>query len=181
MILDAKIDASSLMSALARLKNIPLAKVVRNAARDFAQAAIKATPVAQKSKSEFYKYFVNGQPRFLHESQVVNRKSKKGLKKVRIYKGWSKASWLGVFRALGMSLKIAAQRLPGKVEHLSYAIARGNNTNASTTIEDYIHFDSFGRSTDTRTAEVARAGFALAAKRMTKEVNRMLVKQWGNS
>lgn len=175
------ISPDSIMQALARLKGIPVAKVVRNASRDFAQAAFKATPVAKKSKSEFYKYKgKDNQLHFLHESMLVGRKRKTGLKKVRIYKGWSRASWLGVFRALGMSIKAQTSRLPNKVEHISNAIARGSIESASTTITDYIHFDNFGRENDTRTGDIARAGFELAARRITNETSNMLKKQWSN-
>lgn len=173
-------DPKRLMEAMARLKDIPVSKVVRNASRDFAQAAQKETPIANKSKSEFYKYIKDGEPHFLHESQVASRKRKAGLRKVRIYKGWSRASWLGVFRALGVSLKVSVQRLPSKVEHMSSAVARGDSTTSSTTITDYIHFDRFGKTNDTRTDEIGRKGFELAAKRMSKEVSRMMQKQWSN-
>ena len=44
---------------------------------------------------------------------------------------------------------------------------------------DYIHFDKFGRVQDTRTDAVAKAGFELAAKRITKAVNEELSRQWG--
>lgn len=181
MILDAKIHAEGLMQALASLKNVPLAKVVRNASRDFAQEAFKNTPTAQISKSEYYYYHDrNGQIHFLHESQVGKRKKGSKLRKVRIHKGWSKASWIGVFRALGISMQSRKASLPEKVEHISYAIQKvASDTSASTTITDYIHFDNFGKSTDTKTTEIARKGFELAAKRMTKAVNDTLMKQWG--
>jgi len=173
------IDPKAIVEALARLKGIPVAKVVRNASRDFAQASLKATPTAQKSKSEFYKYKgKDNQWHYLHESMLVGRKRKKGLIKQRIYKGWSRASWLGVFRALGMSMRMQTSRLPNAVEHISNAIARGTQTSATTTITDYIHFDNFGKGNDTRTEAIARAGFELAAKRMTSETSKMLARQW---
>ncbi len=170
------------MQALASLKDVPLSKVVRNASRDFAQEALKNTPTAKVSKSEYYYYHDrNGQIHFLHESQV-HGKRKKGSKlhKVRVHKGWSKASWIGVFRALGMSMPNRKSSLPEKVEHISHAIQKvASDTSASTTITDYIHFDRFGKQTDTRTSEIARKGFELAAKRMVKAVNDTLMKQWG--
>ena len=182
MLISAKLDATNIVEALARLKGIPIQKVVRNASRDFAQNALKETPVAKVSKSEYYKYTDRlGRLRFLHESQL-HGKRKKGskLKKVRVYKGWSRASWLGIFRALNVSLRLSTNRLPAKVEHISNAISTGTDSTAKTVMTDYIHFDSFGKNQDTRTQQIARAGFALAAKRMTSEVNKMLIKQWGN-
>lgn len=179
--LSCKLDPKSLMEALARLKGISVSKVVRNASRDFAQAALKATPVAVKSKSEYYYYYdKQGQRKYLHESQLAGRKRLTGLRKVRIAKGWSKSSWLGIFRALGMSMKDRPNRLPQKVEHISYAVSRGNDTQSTTTMTDYIHFDRFGQGQDQHTDSIASAGFKLAAQRMTKEVNRMMIKQWSN-
>lgn len=182
MLISTHIDASNLINALASLKNVPVAKVVRNASRDFAQEAYKQTPLAKISKSEYYYYHdKNGQIHFLHESQVGKRKKHSKLHKVRIHRGWSKFSWTGVFRALGMSIQARKSSLPEKVEHLSHAVQKvASDTSASTTITDYIRFDQFGKGTDTRTSEIARKGFELAAKRMTKAVNDTLMKQWGN-
>lgn len=180
MIISANLDATNIINALARLKGISVSKVVRNASRDFAQASMKETPVAKISKSEFYKFTDRlGRLRFLHESQL-HGKRKKGskLKKVRIYRFWSKASWLGIFRALGVSLRLSTNRLPSKVERISNAITSGSDSTAKTIMTDYIHFDAFGNKQDTRTQQIARAGFALAAKRISSEVNKMLIRQW---
>jgi len=169
------------MQSLANLKNVPLAKVVRNASRDFASEAYRNTPIAKVSRSEYYYYHdKGGQIHFLHESQVGKRKKGSKLHKVRIHRGWSRASWIGVFRALGMSMPARKASLPEKVEHISHAVQKvASDTSASTTITDYIRFDRFGKDNDTRTAEIARKGFELAAKRMTKAVNDSLMKQWG--
>ena len=179
MILSTKIDASSMVEALARLKGISVQKVVRNASRDFAQAALKATPTAKISKSQYYIWWDRkGNKHFLHENQVGKRKRGSKLRKVRIHKGWSKASWLGVFRALGISMRMSTSRLPNAVEHISNAIASGTPEKAKTVITDYIKFNNFGKGDDRHTAEIARAGFTLAAKRIATETNKMLVKQW---
>jgi hypothetical protein len=176
------IDASSMMAALARLKNIPIAKVVRNAGRDFARAAYKSTPVARVSKSEYYKYkdARTGEWKYLHQSQLQGRgrKSTKGLKKVRIYKGWSKASWLGVFKALGMPMS-PSTRLPGAVQGMSHAASMATDYYAEMTIDDAIHFDRFGRNMSSATVDaVARAGYEAAARNITKELDKMLKKNW---
>ena len=181
MLFSANIEISGIMEALARLKDIPVAKVVRNASRDFAQAAWQHTPLAKVSRSEFYYYWKDGEKKFLHESQIGKRKRGSKLRKVRIHKGWSKASWIGIFRALGMSLKTATGRLPQAVEHISNAIVSGTQTDSKTVMTDEIRFDQFGRSRDTRTDEIAREGFKLAAKRMTSEVNKMIAKQWSGN
>jgi hypothetical protein len=179
MLLSTTIHAESLIEALAHLKDIPVSKVVRNASRDFAQAALKATPVAKVSKSEFYYFWRNGVKHFLHQSQVGKRKRNSKLRKVRVHRGWSKASWLGVFRALGVSLRMPTNRLPQAVEHLSNAIQSGSQQQAKCVLTDQIHFDGFNGGQDRHSQGIARAGFELAAKRITGEVNKMLVKQWG--
>ena len=182
MLLSTNIHAESLIEALARLKDIPVSKVVRNASRDFAQAALKATPTAQVSKSEFYYYWgKDGVKHYLHQSQVGKRKRKSKLRKVRIHKGWSKASWLGVFRALGVSLRMSTNRLPQAVEHLSNAIVSGNPENAKCVLTDNIHFDGFKGGQDRHSQEIARAGFALAAKRIVSETNKLISRQWSGN
>ena len=174
MLLSTTIHSEGLIEALARLKNIPVSKVVRNASRDFA-------PLAQVSKSEFYYYWgKDGVKHYLHQSQVGKRKRKSKLRKVRIHKGWSKASWLGVFRALGVSLKMSTNRLPQAVEHLSNAIVSGSPEKAKCVMTDNIHFDGFHGGQDKHSDVIAREGFKLAAKRITGEVNKMIAKQWGN-
>lgn len=181
MLLSTNIHAESLIEALARLKDISVSKVVRNASRDFAQAALKATPTAQVSKSEFFYYWRDGVKHYLHQSQVGKRKRKSKLRKVRIHKGWSKASWLGVFRALGVSLRMSTNRLPQAVEHLSNAIVSGNPENAKCVLTDNIHFDGFKGGQDRHSQEIARAGFALAAKRIVSETNKLISRQWSGN
>ena len=183
--LNVAISSRGIIEAFARLKNISVAKVVTTASRDFAQAALGATPVANKSRSEYYKFWDDrkGDFRYLHESMVIGRKRKslKGLRKVRIYKGWSRSSWIGVFRALGMSVKKAASRLPNAVEHISHAITRGGTHDSHVTMTDNIRFDQFGKVHDTKRIDaIATAGFKLAAKRITVEMNKMIHRQWSS-
>jgi len=176
MRLDIKIDAESMLQVLADLKGIKVSKVVRNAARDFAFAAQKYTPLADKSKSEYYRYYDKaGNRHYLHESQIKGKPSK-GLKRVRIYKGWSKASWIGVFRALGISAKGRPSSVPAKAEQISNAITRGGAESASTTLTDYIHFDQFGRGMDNTSQKIVEEGFKRASENITKEIRRMLLK-----
>ena len=192
-------DAKELFEAMARLKGIPIEKVVRNASRDFARAGKKATPQAIISKSPYYKFFDerDGKWHFLHETQVeeeyINRKgiskkrvSKKAknafgqLRKVRIAKNWSKYSWNGVFAALGMSDEIRS--VPArmqKVNQIGNAFVSSSQEEASVTIEDYIHFDRFGTGSDFTSSRILQAGYERAATNMTKEVDRMLRKHWG--
>lgn len=178
MIIDASFDTNHLVEALARLKGIPVSKVVRNASKDFAQGAYNATPVAKISKSEYY--YVKDQGRYLHQSQLEGRKRlyKHGIYKVRVRKGWSKASWIGVFRALGMSANVVSQRLPQKVETLSGVVISGTPTDAKAAITDCIRFDGWGGGSDRSSDAVRKSGFALAAKRIEGEVNRMIARQW---
>ena len=176
MRLDVKIEDGSMLKALAELKGINVSKVVRNAARDFAFAAQKHTPLADKSKSEYYRYYDKaGNRHYLHESQIKGKPST-GLKRVRIFKGWSKASWIGVFRALGISAKGRPSTVPAKAETISNAITRGGAENASTVLTDYIHFDDFGRGMDNTSRQIMEEGFKRASENITKEIRRMLLK-----
>lgn len=178
--LTCHMDASELMAAMARLKKIPMTKVVRNSARDFARAAKRATPVAVKSKSEYYTFVQGGRRRYLHESMFAGRskKSMQRLRKVRIAKNWSQASWFGIFRVLGLPAPKIGRLPADKIALLSNAVDYGDDTNATMHMTDYIQFNRFGRGTDHHSAEIARAGFRAAAKIMKREVNRMLKKEW---
>jgi hypothetical protein len=176
-----KLYTKDLMDAMARLKDIPMSKVVRNAARDFSKAAFRATPTAQVSRSEFYVFTDRqGRRRYLHEFQVAGRKRKsmRSLRKVRIAKGWSRASWIGVFRALGMQPPAKPVRIPQTVEGISSATALGDDTMSTVRLTDYVRFDRFGRGSDSTTSEILRAGFDRAAQNLTREVTRMMQKEW---
>jgi hypothetical protein len=192
-----EIHDESMIAALARLKQIPVSKVIRNAGRDFARAAQKETPLASVSRSEYYRYWDERTRgwKYLHQSQVEEsyvsrtgatrmrvRKSAKSrfaqLKRVRVHKGWSKASWIGVFRELGLPPK-SRGRLSEEVEGLSQATQTATDYYSEMTIDDAIHFDRFGRNMSASTVEkIAKAGYEAAAKNITKETQRMLEKQW---
>ena len=199
----------NIMETLARLKKIPISKVIRNAGRDFARAAMRETPVAIVSKSEYYKYFDerDRQWKYLHQSMLngekapyvdeeltkagaletvtyttksgkVKTKTVRKLAKVRVYKGWSKASWIGVFRALGMPPP-AQGKQPDAVTRMSQASEMATDYYAEMTIDDAIHFDQFGRHMSSQTVgRIAEAGYEAAAKNITKEIDKLMQKQW---
>lgn len=198
--LSIRMGAKELMAAYAAAKKVPMATVIRNAARDFAQAAYKATPTAIKSSSDYYWYKgADGQRHYLHK-RMVKRKTFKAadgsrrrkwvlksgrdlegsLHRVRIAKGWSKASWIGVFRALGMDAPKRAKTAPEKAETLSSITEAASGATAKATITDIIRFNRFGKGTDTRSGEIARAGYALAAKRIMRDVAKTLKEAWRN-
>ena len=198
--LSITMDVKDLIAAYAAAKGIPMAKVIRNASRDFAQAAYKATPTAVKSSSDYYWYKgADGKRHYLHK-RMVKRKTfraadgskrrkwvlKSGrdlegsLHKVRVAKGWSKASWIGVFRALGMDAPKRAKTAPEKAETLSSIAEAASGATAKATITDIIRFNRFGKGTDTRSGEIARAGYALAAKRIMRDVVKTLKEAWKN-
>lgn len=94
----------TLMHRLAEAKGVPLAKVIRNASKDFAFEAQRATPVAKITKSPYWfiKAPKSGQPRWVVKWSA---KSKSGWQKQlfrKVSKGYAKASWLGMMSALGI-------------------------------------------------------------------------------
>ena len=207
------LDTHQLMDALARLKSIPLAKVVRNAARDYVQAAEKVTPLAKQGKSRYVKaaYYAVGDVSYTtkkgkvktrrdflrngngHKIRTGNywyipadrvgslKASKKTglvIRKVRVSKGWSKMTWVGAMRELGMTTKSRPASLPASVEAKSHTAQQGGD-NPSITITDEFRFDRFGRSTtDAAFGRISSSGFALAAKRMSNEYERMIKETW---
>lgn len=168
-------NIGQLIDMLAKLRGVTTDKVVRNASRDFVQATYKETPLAQKSKSEYYTFVgKDGNRRYLHESQVtVKRKSK--LRKVRIRRGWSRASWIGIMRGLGMSTKSRPRALPSKVETISNVIVTGTPERTKATMTDHIRFNRWGRSQDHLTEHICQEGFKLAAERMTKAFRKSVI------
>ena len=171
------------MAAYARLKNVPIEKVIRNASRDFVQAAFRATPVARKSKSPYYVFIDRkGRKRFLHQNQLKGRSEESlvTLSKVKIAKGWSKSTWIGVMRQLGMKAKNKPSEVPISATSLSDVQTYSHKDYAQATITDEIRFDNFGRGTDSKLTQIAQAGYKLAAERITKDTERILQKQWNN-
>lgn len=212
----SNLDTKALMHRLADLKQIPLWKVIRNAARDFVQGAYNATPTAQTSTSQYYRaqkyeqtdeayttkggklktrkaWTIGADGRrkkigdhwYIHESQMAGskpsawRKNGIDVRKVRIKKGWSKATWIGVMLALGMLSKNRPNRIPKIAEQKSaIEVWRGGKA-PSITLSDEFRIDHFGRaSTLPQYDKIEAAGFKLAADRMTKEINKMLKDTW---
>ena len=177
------IDITGIMAALARLKDMPISKVIRNASRDFVQGAYKATPTAQISKSNWYVAQDDEKKWYIPATQMAGRRIKKNgdvkIKKTRIYKGWSKATWAGVMRELGMITKATPKRLPNVVNDKSNATQSLNTNEPKMTIANQVRIDNFGKqNTQQKHQEMAKAGFALAAKRLVTAYAKMLKEAW---
>jgi len=209
-----QVEAQELMGAFARLKQIPLAKVVRNAARDFAQAAQKATPNAAISRSPWYlatryeqtqetyqtkrgktktrtvwangsdgRRVKRGNSWFIHESKIGSGRAywRKGgieVRKMRVYRGWSKASWIGIMKALGMSHGGVKPQLE-KADNLSSVVLRDNPVNVAAEMTDRIAFDKFGKGgADYTSEDIKQRGFELAAWRLSQAFEQEARKQW---
>ena len=106
----------SLMHTMAAAKGVPLAKVVRNAARDFTRGALKATPQADKGiESDCWQFKPDSKHPANHNggnAQYWLSKRKQWEDKHRgplkwpithkISSGYAKASWRGVMQLLGV-------------------------------------------------------------------------------
>ena len=200
--LSITMDAKDIMAAYAAAKGVPMAKVIRNAARDFARAAFYKTPTAAIKKSEYLWYRgKDGKIHYLHErlaekqayTVVVDGKKRRRtkwvakygltgetLRRVMVGKGWSKASWTGVFRALGLPPPNKPKYIPVKAETLSSLAERFAGATASATITDIIRFNRFGKGSDRVTAGMFQAGYARAAKKIMDDVKKMLKEAWRN-
>lgn len=177
-----KIKDAEFLAAYARLKNVPIAKVIRNASRDFTQAAYKETPIARKSKSPYFVFYDRAHHlRFLHQSQLKGRseESLASLKRVKIARGWSKATWIGIMRQLGMKAKSKPADVPQAATTRSNVQTYTNQDYAQATITDEIRFNRFGQGAgDARLYQIAQAGYRLAAERIEKDTERILKRQW---
>lgn len=194
MIIDADIQPEEIIQVFAAMKGVEVSKVIKNAAKDFAKAAWQATPRAKTKKSDYARLLWAGQFHFIKISNFERLKPKRRYrrKKGKPYRGysyqlkrlhkarvripymWSQASWIGVFRALGMQGRMPpiGQNKPkvmeiGKVSNDFYIKAH-----SEVVITDDIRFTS----PEWKTAEglIARKGFEAAAKKITKEYHRMI-------
>lgn len=194
MKIQAEIDSKDVIRAFAAMKGIEISKVIKNAAKDFSKAAWQATPRARVKKSDYARLLWDGKFHFIKISNFERLKPLRRYKKKkgkpyhgysyqlrRLYKArvripvmWSQASWIGVFRALGMQGKTPpiGQNKPkvtdiGKVSNSFYI-----KTHAEVKITDDIRFTS----DEWRSApgEMARKGFEAAAKKISKEYKRMI-------
>ena len=194
MIIDADIQPEEIIQVFAAMKGVEVSKVIKNAAKDFAKAAWQATPRAKTKKSDYARLLWAGQFHFIKISNFERLKPKRRYRKkkgkpyrgysyqlkrlhkarIRIPYMWSQASWIGVFRALGMQGRTPpiGQNKPkvmeiGKVSNDFYIKAH-----SEVVITDDIRFTS----PEWKTAEglIARKGFEAAAKKITKEYHRMI-------
>lgn len=116
--IDVTVLNDGILQTFADLKNVKIAKVVRNAARDIVYGAYLATPRSTAKKSPYAEV-----PNQFHSGNVKIRLDPGGRKKPQppsererlspyrlvVRRGWSKATWIGAMRALQMNQKTAAK------------------------------------------------------------------------
>lgn len=122
---------------MAQAKEVPISKVLRNAARDFAHGAYKTTATAAVRSTPFLRVRKNDRPlqysqqdirnaveiganirtyyRWVKKTKVRRLGSRGGITPNPPYpvaKGFARASWIGVFRGLGMTTAKPAANVP---------------------------------------------------------------------
>ena len=198
MSITIKTDAKSLLETYAKLKQIPMEKILRNAGRDFVQAALKVTPLSKLPKSPFARIPLEGRKvRYVHiehsltktyyRRRKVNKKTGQVTYKVAdkpkpsrvrhlnkycmvLRRGWSKASWIGVFRALGVPERVAMRALPQAVQTIANATVSGSGSQAQVHILDPIHFEGLPGTAQ----RIIDEGYKLATSRIVKDFNRQI-------
>lgn len=211
-----KIDTTQLIQAYARLKRIPVASVMRHAAKDFVRRAQDVTPTASVSRSDYYRatryemadvqyttktgkvktrrdWRVDAKGRrtrigdtwYMHESQVskmTKAKWKRGgieVRKIKIRKGWSKATWIGAMRALGMPSKQPAKSVPAVAADRSQFSMMSSGLSAQAVLVDAFRIDRFGRSSEQPQYDrISAEGFRAAANFISKDYNRIIREAW---
>lgn len=177
MNIQTKIQDKGLLQTYARLKNIPMAKVLRNAARDFVQAAYRATPLARIKQSPYVRLPIEGTKHtyryILWDS--LDEKAQERLKKrrIRLQRGWSKASWIHLMRVLGMTNKngdMRKERSGKRWDAVNRLATIGGNPEREVEITDQIHFDARPGEID----RISEAGFALATKRLSNDFRKIM-------
>lgn len=182
------VDSKGLLQAYADLKDLPLAKIIHNAAKDFAERAQERTPNSQLLHAKYYKAYIPGTGKhwfipieWLNGRRVYNKRSRVQLVKW-LKRGWSKATWIGIMRALGMStskgpLKSSDSSHARKMSHI---VKKQSNTHAEAAMTDEVYFDQWQRGTDYTSKPVMAEGFKLAAKRISKDFNKETRQKWLN-
>lgn len=183
------IEAKELIEACARLSGVPVAKVIRNASRDYARGAKEATPLAKISKSKYYRLYDDaGQIiRYIPENQVP-KKHDRHLKKVRVARGYAKASWLNVFAQLGILHEKNAPKAPkslnaqasARLHQKSNVVMTATQTHAEAEITDKMSFNHFGKAPQNQAIfqGIQRAGLARAAVFLAEWWMRLTKQLW---
>lgn len=196
------IDTKDLIEAFAAMKGIDVKDVLKHAAKDFAKAARHATPKGQVVKSDYSRLFWGGKFHYVKYSKFMMmrptrryhhyvRNSKGKLKavatkygwaykkrlmdkyRVRVLKGWSQASWIGIYQMLGMTAGMNTGRLPGQVREISRVkIPFFGKHKGEVTLIDDIRFESSQQ--EGAEAKIIRSGFQAAAKPIVREFNKMV-------
>ena len=105
----AQLDA--LMRTISDMKAVPLAKVMRNAAKDMAFEMLRNTPQAKVTRSPFWKFTKNGHSWWVNKEKIPyvanpgTRSFRQYQKEAKIYrkvsKGYATASWGTMLAQLG--------------------------------------------------------------------------------
>lgn len=185
---------------MAQLKAVPVDKVLRNAARDFAHGAYRATRSAAVRKTDFLQVPDKRDGRYyraFRAAQAANERNhggrhvlapnmyvRGGMRWIRrravrrpglrggttpnppypVAKGFARASWIGVFRSLGMQTQRPAASVPPAAVEIGQAEqARGRL--------DIVDRLSYIGSLDARDGIVA-AGLARAESIIVRELDR---------
>ena len=186
----AKIDSEAALKKYAELKKIPLARVLFHAAKDVAQAAYKATPKSKRQDGRFYTFkdAKTGEQRYLPKRMMKEPKGKRKQRSafsasfeadwrrhpLTVSRGWSRGSWIGIFRALDMKKKPTTgnSKMKGsdKVATLGTVQQASSEGKAEVTITDRIHFDGLKRGGSDRASQaIISAGLKNASSRIAKD------------
>lgn len=187
---------------MAQIKEVPVAKVLRNAARDFAHGAYRATGTAAVSRSPFLqvpdkrggKYgraymeraarasaageallapgtYLRGAMRWIRKTPARRPGSRGGHTPNPPYpvaKGFARASWIGVFRGLGMTTQRPARNVPASAVRIGQVESLAEGGQPALEIVDRL---SYIARLDARDG-VTAAGLRLAQQTMERELDR---------
>ena len=98
--------------------------------------------------------------------------------KVHIAKGYSKSTWIGVFRALGIPPRSDMRKASKWAEGRSTATTQGTDAKTMTTITDEVTFDKWGRGLNYSSPNILDEGMAAARLVMTRQVALALKREW---
>lgn len=165
----------NMIKMLSSIRGIPLAKVLRNAAKDVAQGAYRATPMAKITRSPVYflKNPRTGSPRWVNRvSYGKDGPLRPHPKWRKVSKGFAKASWVAIMRNLGMGTGSSSRYPSAQKEGAVVASASDKEPHPFVRMIDALSY--LGKLDQTN--GIAQAGIRLAESRLMKALTAEYVK-----
>jgi hypothetical protein len=161
------------MEAIAEIKNVPMAKVIRNASRDFVKTAYFGTPVARATRTNFLLVpgaaqntvaTKNGPAHWVHKKK--SKTASKWNPPFPVRKSYAKSTWIPIMRALGMNS--GSTKFGNSQNWANYSVSGSPQQLQATILNSLGYIGKLDRR-----ADFARRGIAAASAKIENELIRI--------